>query len=89
MFIVVLNDFHSIVCMQEVSPATAVTYSEDGKRFTVGHRNGYMQIWEGTFMTYAYKPIPRVDDGSGIVKPCYSGLDTKKKGLFLPLAIKF
>lgn len=41
--------------MQEVSPATAVIYSEDGKRFTVGHRNGYIQIWEGKFMPYAYK----------------------------------
>lgn len=36
-----------IHCVQEVSPATAMTYSEDGKRFTVGHRNGYVQIWEG------------------------------------------
>ena len=36
-----------ICCVQEVSPATAMTYSKDGKRFTVGHRNGYVQIWEG------------------------------------------
>lgn len=36
-------------CVQEVSPATAMAYSEDGKRFTVGHRNGYIQIWEGIY----------------------------------------
>ena len=61
--------------VQEVSPATAMTYSKDGKRFTVGHRNGYVQIWEGMtlfIINWIYDCL-RSDNENLMSRPSISG----------------